>query len=121
MRADWESAKIAAMAEPVICRSRFTSGPIANAATPNWPPAPNFYLLETMATDIPWRKHLTSESLVFRTATSEIPDRPGLGIELNERVLPTIYQPVPRLPRDLTDIRPPEAEPYFDTPGTVRA
>ena len=93
------------------------SGPVAHAATLQLAACtPNFYLLETMATDIPWRKELTTESLVFRDGYFEIPDRPGLGLELNEEAFAAHpYQPRPlrHYRGDLTDIRPPEAEPYF--------
>ena len=114
-----ECKKIAAMAE--ACHLSFAphnpSGPIANAATLQLAACtPSFYLLETMATDIPWRKDLTSESLVFKDGYFEIPDGPGLGIELKEEAFAAHpYQPRPlrHYRGDLTDIRPPEAEPYF--------
>ncbi len=114
-----ECKKIAAMAETyhLAFAPHNPSGPIANAATLQLAACtPNFYLLETMATDIPWRKDLTTESLVFKEGYFEIPDRPGLGLELNEQVFVDYpYQPRPlrHYRGDLTDIRPPEAEPYF--------
>ncbi|NLX96304.1 MAG: galactonate dehydratase [Rhodopirellula sp.] len=114
-----ECKKIAAMAEAyqLPFAPHNPSGPIANAATLQLAACtPNFCLLETMATDIPWRKDLTTESLIFRDGYFEIPDRPGLGVELNEEA----FADHPYEPRelrhyrgDLTDIRPPEAEPYF--------
>ncbi|HUT95663.1 MAG TPA: galactonate dehydratase [Thermoguttaceae bacterium] len=114
-----ECRKIAAMAE--VYQLPFAPhnpcGPIANAATLQLAACtPNFYLLETMATDVPWRKDLTTESLVFQDGYFEIPDRPGLGIELNEEAFADHpYQPRPlrHYRGDLTDIRPPEAAPYF--------
>lgn len=114
-----ECKKIAAMAEAyqLPFAPHNPSGPIAHAATLQLAAStPNFYLLETMATDVPWRKDLTTESLVFRDGYFEIPDRPGLGIELNEAAFADHpYQPRPlrHYRGDLTDIRPPEAEPYF--------
>ena len=54
--------------------------------------------------------------LVFEDGYFEIPDRPGLGIELNEEAFADHpYQPRPlrHYRGDLTDIRPPEAVPYF--------
>ena len=65
---------------------------------------------------VPWRKDLTTESLVFKDGFFEIPDRPGLGLELNEEAFADHpYQPRPlrHYRGDLTDIRPPEAVPYF--------
>jgi len=114
-----ECKKIAAMAEAyhLPFAPHNPSGPVANAATLQLAACtPNFYLLETMATDIPWRKDLTTESLVFKDGCFEIPDRPGLGLELNEEAFADHpYQPRPlrHYRGDLTDIRPPEAGPYF--------
>jgi galactonate dehydratase len=114
-----ECKKIAAMAE--VYQLPFAphnpSGPIANAATLQLAACtPNFYLLETMATDIPWRNDLTTENLVFKDGYFEIPDRPGLGVELNEEAFadhPYEPRPLRHYRGDLTDIRPPEAKPYF--------
>lgn len=114
-----ECKKIAAMAEAYYLpfAPHNPSGPVANAATLQLAACtPNFYLLETMATDIPWRKDLTTESLVFKDGCFEISDRPGLGLELNEEAFADHpYQPRPlrHYRGDLTDIRPPEAKPYF--------
>ena len=114
-----ECKKIAAMAEAyqLPFAPHNPSGPIANAATLQLAACtPNFFLLETMATDIPWRQDLTTESLVFKDGYFEIPDRPGLGVELKEEAFADHpYQPRPlrHYRGDLTDIRPPEAKPYF--------
>lgn len=114
-----ECKNIAAMAEAyqLPFAPHNPSGPVAHAATLQLAACtPNFYLLETMATDIPWRKDLTTESLVFRDGYFEIPDRPGLGLELNEESFQAHpYQPRPlrHYRGDLTDIRPPGAVPYF--------
>lgn len=114
-----ECKKIAAMAETyhLSFAPHNPSGPVANAATLQLAACtPNFYLLETMATDIPWRKDLTTESLVFKDGYFEIPDRPGLGIELNVEAFadyPYQSRPLRHYRGDLTDIRPPEAKPYF--------
>ena len=114
-----ECKKIAAMAE--VYQLPFAphnpSGPVANAATLQLAACtPNFHLLETMATDVPWRKELTTESLVFSDGHFEIPDRPGLGIELNEAAFaehPYEPRPLRHYRGDLTDIRPAAAVPYF--------
>lgn len=114
-----ECKKIAAMAETyqLPFAPHNPSGPIAHAATLQLAACtPNFYLLETMVTDIPWRKELTTERLVFKEGYFEISDRPGLGLELNEELFAEYpYQPRPlrHYRGDLTDIRPPEAVPYF--------
>jgi len=114
-----ECHKIAAMAEAyqLPFAPHNPSGPVAHAATLQLAACTsNFYLLETMATDIPWRKDLTTESLIFRDGYFEVPDRPGLGLELCEEAFAAYpYQPRPlrHYRGDLTDIRPPDAVPYF--------
>lgn len=114
-----ECKKIAAMAEAyqIPFAPHNPSGPIAHAATMQLAACtPNFFLLETMATDIPWRKDLTNESLVFQDGYFEITDRPGLGVVLNEEAFadyPYQSRPLRHYRGDLTDIRPPEAIPYF--------
>ena len=114
-----ECKKIAAMAEAyhVAFAPHNPSGPVANAATLQLAACtPNFFLLETMASDIPWRKDLTTENLVFKDGYFHIPDRPGLGLELNEDAFdahPYEARPLRHYRGDLTDIRPPEAAPYF--------
>jgi len=114
-----ECKKIAAMAEAyhLPFAPHNPSGPVANAATLQLAACtPNFCLLETMATDIPWRKDLTTEKLIFKDGYFEIPDRPGLGLELIEEAFASHpYEPRPlrHYVGTLTDIRPPEAQPYF--------
>ncbi|XID90644.1 galactonate dehydratase [Paenibacillaceae bacterium WGS1546] len=114
-----ECRKIAAMAES--CYIPFAphnpSGPVANATTLQLAACtPNFFYLEIMETDVPWRKEITDERLNFEDGYMTIPDAPGLGIELHEEAIGKY----PYVPRDLrhysgtlTDIRPPESEPYF--------
>jgi galactonate dehydratase len=114
-----ECKKIAAMAEayrlPVAPHN--PSGPVANAATLQLAACtPNFYMLETMVDDVPWRSQLTTESLVFKDGWFEIPDRPGLGLELIEEAFADHpYEPhdLRHYRGDLTDIRPPKTKPYF--------
>lgn len=114
-----ECRKIAAMAEAhqLPFAPHNPSGPVANAATLQLAACtPNFALLETMATDIPWRADLTTESLVYEDGYFNIPDRPGLGIELREEAFaahPYSPRPLRHYRGDLTDIRPPDAIPYF--------
>lgn len=114
-----ECKKIAAMAEAhhIGFSPHNPSGPVAMAATLQLAACtPNFGLLETMTTDVPWRKLLTTETLDFSDGFFEVPDRPGLGLDLNEEELARFpYEPrdLRHYSGDLTDIRPPEAEPYF--------
>ena len=114
-----EVRKIAAMAEcyhlPVCPHN--PSGPVANAATLQLAACtPNFYLLETMSSDVPWRNEISTEAVHFADGSMTIPDKPGLGIDINEAAIARY----PYQPRDLrhyrgtlTDIRPENAKSYF--------
>lgn len=114
-----ECTKIAAMAEArhIEFAPHNPMGPVANAVVLQLAACtPNFTILECMANDVPWRGDLTTESIRFVDGCFEIPDRPGLGIELNEAA----FADHPYSPRqlrhyrgDLTDIRPPDAVEYF--------
>ena len=47
----------------------------------------NFYSLELQWGEVPWRSDLLTPPEQFETGTVRVPDRPGLGIELNEAVV----------------------------------
>lgn len=93
------------------------SGPVANAATLQLAACvPNFTMLETMFSDIPWRADISDEDLTITDGNMLIGDRPGLGIELNEEEIakhPYIAKDLRHYRGDLTDIRPPDAKMYF--------
>ena len=114
-----ECRKIAAMAEAwyVPFAPHNPSGPIATAATLQLAACtPNFYFLEIMATDVPWRRELTDEKIEFNDGYFGIPDRPGLGIELNiDELVKHPYEPkdLRHYRGDLTDIRPPDAVAFY--------
>ena len=114
-----ELKKIAAEAE---CRyipfaPHNPSGPVANAATLQLAAnCPNFSILEIMYSDVPWRKDVTNESLEYEDGYIKIPDKAGLGIEINEEeCLKHPYQPhtLRHYTGALTDIRPAKTEFYF--------
>jgi len=114
-----ELKKIAAEAE---CRyipfaPHNPSGPVANAATLQLAAnCPNFCILEIMYSDVTWRKDITNEALEYKDGYITIPDKPGLGIEINEEAcLAHPYKPHTLRHYDgtLTDIRPAETEFYF--------
>lgn len=123
-----EVKKIAAQAEAnhlAICPHN-PSGPVANAASLQLAACvPNFTVLETMSADVPHRRLLSTERVVFADGCMKIPDGPGLGIDLHEEALGAY----PYEPRDLrhyngklTEIRPPDAAHYFHaSPGGGRA
>ncbi len=114
-----ELKKIAAEAE---CRyipfaPHNPSGPVANAATLQLAATcPNFEILEIMYSDVEWRKDVTDESLEYKDGYINIPDKPGLGIEINEEeCLKHPYQvhTLRHYTGALTDIRPAKSEFYF--------
>ncbi len=114
-----ELKKIAAEAE---CRytpfaPHNPSGPVANAATLQLAATcPNFEILEIMYSDVEWRKDVTNEDLTYKDGYMTIPDKPGLGIDINEEAcLAHPYQPhtLRHYTGALTDIRPAKTEFYF--------
>jgi galactonate dehydratase len=114
-----ELKKIAAMAEAYhipICPHN-PSGPIANAATLQLAACvPNFYLLETMSSDVPWRRSISTEEVKFENGEMLISDKPGLGIDINiEEIKKHPFEPkeLRHYKGTLTDIRPADAESYF--------
>ncbi|MBU2904106.1 galactonate dehydratase [Arenibacter algicola] len=114
-----ELKKIAAMAEAYhipFCPHN-PSGPIANSATLQLAACvPNFYLLETMSSDVPWRSEICNEEITFKNGQMTIPDKPGLGIDINEKEIekhPYKKKELRHYSGDLTDIRPDNAKFYF--------
>lgn len=93
------------------------SGPVANAATLQLAATcPNFEILEIMYSDVAWRKDVTNESLEYKDGFIKIPDKPGLGIEINEEECEKHpYKPhtLRHYTGALTDIRPEKTEFYF--------
>lgn len=114
-----EVRKIAAMAEShyiPVCPHN-PSGPVANAATLQLAACiPNFYLIETMANDIPWRADVSTEKVKFENSEMFIPDLPGLGIDINEEEIakhPYECRNLRHYVGTLTDIRPEGSTGYF--------
>jgi len=115
-----ELKKIAAMAEAYhipICPHN-PSGPVANAATLQLAACvPNFYLLETMSSDVPWRKDISTEDVKFENGEMFISDKPGLGIDINiEEISKHHFEPkeLRHYKGTLTDIRPKNYQSYFN-------
>jgi len=114
-----ELRKIAAMAEASaipFCPHN-PSGPVANAATLHLAAStPNFYLLETMATDVPWRCEISTERVRMESGSMLVPTGPGLGIDIHEEAIARYpYRPTSlrHYRGKLVDIRPPDAKPYY--------
>ncbi len=114
-----ELRKIAAEAESryIPFAPHNPSGPVANAATLQLAAVcPNFEILEIMYSDVEWRRDVTNEELSYSNGFMKIPDKPGLGIEINEEeCLKHTYKPhtLRHYTGALTDIRPAKTEFYF--------
>ena len=114
-----EGKKIAAMAEAkhIMISYHNPSGPISNAAILQLASTvPNFVIHEIMLTDGSFRKSITNEEVFFEDGYIKIPDKPGLGIDVNvEEVLKRPY--IPRNLRHytgaITDIRPKDDTFYY--------
>jgi galactonate dehydratase len=107
-----EGKKVAAMAEAKHIPVSFhnPSGPISNAAILQLASTvPNFEIHEIMLTDGNFRKTLTTEEVVFDDGYIMVPDKPGLGIDVNVDQL-GLHPYKPRMLRHyygtVTDIRP---------------
>jgi galactonate dehydratase len=116
-----EVKKIAAQAEAnhiAICPHN-PSGPVANAANLQLAACiPNFTVLETMSADVAHRRVISTEQVIFQDGQMQIPDLPGLGIDLDEAAIAEHpFQPreLRHYTGNLTDIRPPDAGSYFQT------
>lgn len=114
-----ELKKIAAVADTyyIPFAPHNPSGPVANAATLQLAACcPNFNILEIMYSDVTWRADVTNEDLHYEDGYITIPDKPGLGIEINEEeCLKHPYQvhTLRHYTGALTDIRPPQTAFYF--------
>ncbi len=114
-----ELKKIAAVADTyyIPFAPHNPSGPVACAATLQLAACTtNFSILEIMYSDVPWRKDVTNEELTYEDGFIYVPDKPGLGIEINEEAClahPYTSHTLRHYTGALTDIRPPESEFYF--------
>ena len=93
-------------------------GPVGNAMTLHLAASiPNFLMLETMATDVPWRAEIVpDEDLTLTDGWMNIPDKPGLGVTIDEEACARRpYKPydLRHYKGTLTDIRPDVAPPFF--------
>lgn len=99
-------------------------GPVGNAMTLHVAASiPNFAMLETMATDVPWRAEIVpDEELTLTDGWMGIPDRPGLGVTIDEEACARRpYKPydLRHYRGTLTDIRPAVAPPFFKVKRTA--
>jgi galactonate dehydratase len=116
-----EAQKIAAMAHarflPVAPHN--PTGPVMNAMTLQLAASiPNFCILETIAVDVPWRREIVRESLVFSNSEIRIPDRPGLGLELDEEACarhPYVRHPIRMFTPGPSPLKPEGSVPFVTT------
>ena len=69
-----------------------------------------------MYSDVEWRRNVTDEKLEYKDGYITIPDKPGLGIEINEeecKKYPYQIHALRHYNGTLTDIRPAKTEFYF--------
>lgn len=84
-----ECKKIAALAEAYYVKvaPHNPQGPVATAAAAHLAMAiPNFHILEYVRQE-PYRDRALREAWVVEKGNLTVPDRPGLGVDLNEEVL----------------------------------
>ena len=114
-----ECRKIASMAETsyIPFAPHNPSGPVANVATLQLAACcPNFEILEIMYSDVDYRNRITNEALSYENGYITIPDKPGIGIEINEEECskhPYQVHTLRHYNGALTDIRPPKTAFYF--------
>lgn len=114
-----ELKKIAALADThhiPMCPHN-PSGPVANAATLQLAAStPNFMFLETMASDVPWRADICDEKVSIIDGAMLIPDRPGIGVDINEEeIAKHPYKPTAlrHYRGTLTEIQPESSKKYY--------
>ena len=69
-----------------------------------------------MYSDVAWRHDITNEQLEYKDGYITIPDRPGLGIDIDEEAClmhPYMPHTLRHYDGTLTDIRPAKTEFYF--------
>jgi len=85
-----EMFKIAAMADvydiPVAPHNMY--GPVATMASVQACACmPNFMILEFQLGDVPWRDDILDEPIPIEDGSIKVPDRPGIGVEINKEEL----------------------------------
>jgi galactonate dehydratase len=82
--------RVAALAEAsrIALAPHNPQGPVSTAASLQfWFAEPSYVICETVHADVPWRADVVSDGFIVdtRTRTVRPGDKPGLGIELNEK------------------------------------
>ena len=114
-----EAKKIAAMAEACHIPVSFhnPSGPVSNAAILQLAACvPNFLIHEIMLTDGSFRLSISDEEIQYDDGYITIPDKPGFGIELNEKEIlnrPYVPRKLRHYDGTITDIRASDDTVYY--------
>lgn len=86
-----ETKKLATLAETygvLVAPHDGSAGPIAEMANLHvMATIPNFYALEHRASDVPWRSEVVLGVIPDGNGHIAVPDKPGLGLELNEHAI----------------------------------
>ena len=85
-----EMSRIAAMAnaDGIAVAPHNPTGPVSTAASVQiGANMKNFRILEYQWGEAPWRAELVTPPQTFERGSLRVPDRPGFGIELNDRVV----------------------------------
>ena len=90
----WHMARMAHTRGTLFCPHNWQDGLITIANAQLMAAAPNRFLLESNMTPNPLKEGLFKEKLAVRDGHLQIPDRPGLGVELREG-LAEQYPPLP--------------------------
>ena len=95
------------------------SGPVANAVTlALGVSTPGYCIHETLFDDVPWRRNVVDEDVLFVDGMMYPSDRPGLGIELDEKAAaahPKTDHWLRHYVGTLTNVRPPDSVAYYKT------
>jgi galactonate dehydratase len=85
-----EMKRMATMAETygVQIAPHNPNGPLSTLASAHVAASlPNFFRLEFMLTDVPWRDEVISSPLPIENGRLQLSDEPGLGVSLVDEVL----------------------------------
>ena len=77
---------------------------------------PGYCIHETLFDDVPWRRDVVDEDVKFVDGYMYVNDRPGLGIEIDEKAAAAHpYEPhwLRHYVGTLTNVRPPDSCDYF--------
>ena len=90
----WHMARMAHARGKLLCTHNWQDGLVTVANAHLMAAVPNRFLLETNMTPNPLKEGLFKEELAVKNGYLDIPDKPGLGVELKEG-LEEQYPPIP--------------------------